>query len=92
MTLEVLKFEHANPMWKYQGAKEQAIRDAFTAKNAKGEDRSMSYTRYAQHLNNALNDPKYSNIEGGKYAPTLKRLNSLMESRKQQRSARNTEE
>ena len=52
----------------------------------------MSYTRYAQHLNKALNDPKYTEAEGGKYVPTLKRLNSLMESRKQQRSARNTEE
>lgn len=69
---EILEFERH--WWKYQGAKEQAIRDLF----------DMSATRYYQVLNQLLDNPAALAAD-----PLLvKRLRRLRERRARDRSAR----
>ncbi len=69
---EILDFER--DWWKYAGAKEQAIREAF----------DLSPTRYYQLLNRIIDD-----AEAEAYDPMLvKRLRRMRASRQRQRAAR----
>lgn len=69
---EILDFERE--WWKYAGAKEQAIREAF----------DLSPTRYYQLLNRIIDDE-----EALEYDPMLvKRLRRMRASRQRQRAAK----
>jgi hypothetical protein len=66
ITAAVLAFEHKT--WRFQGAKEQAIKDTF----------GVSATRYYAALNRALDDPEALALDG----PLVNRLRRLRETRR----------
>lgn len=63
----VLDFERECPFWRWQGAKENAVRERF----------GVSLTRYVQRVNALLSDPAAEAYD----AQTVRRLRRLRERR-----------